>query len=74
MGVDADKYVTDAFAYTYANTALGNKNIYDTINVFDLNKYRQRTDIPDMTATTVTRTPVRRIGAYVQDLVTVVET
>ncbi len=73
LGADADKYTTDAYAYTYVNTALGNKNIYDTINIFDLNKYRQRTDIPDMIATTVTRTSVSRIGAYVQDLVTIVE-
>lgn len=72
-GADADKYVTNAYAYNYANPAIGNRNIYDTINVFDLTKYKQRTDIPVMTATTRTRTPISRYGIYVQDLVCVSE-
>ncbi len=69
VGADADKYVTDAAAYTYANAAIGNKNIYDTINVFDLGKYRQRNDIPEFAATTITHTPIKRYGVYVQDLI-----
>lgn len=72
-GADADKYVTNAYAYNYANPAIGNRNIYDTINVFDLTKYKQRTDIPVMTATTRTQTPISRYGIYVQDLVCVSE-
>ncbi len=69
LGADADKYVTDGFAYSYANPAIGNKNIYDTINVFDLSRYKQRSDIPSITATTRTRTPISRYGIYVQDLI-----
>ncbi|MBC7850372.1 MAG: TonB-dependent receptor [Chitinophagaceae bacterium] len=68
-GVDADKYITDATAYTHTNASIGNKNIYDTINVFDLTKYKQRTDIPSVTAITTTRTPIQRAGIYIQDLV-----
>ncbi len=73
IGADADQYKTDADAYTYANPTLGNKNIYDTINVFDLQKFVQRTDIPAMTSTTLTHTPISRIGVYVQDLVDIVD-
>lgn len=68
-GADADKYLTNAYAYNYANAAIGNKNIYDTINVFDLTRYRQRTDVPAVTATTRTQTPITRYGIYIQDLV-----
>ncbi len=72
-GADADTYATDATAYVYANPALQNKNIYDTINIYDLSKYKQRSDIPNVTATTITSTPTKRIGAYVQDLVSISE-
>jgi iron complex outermembrane receptor protein len=73
FGADADQYITNAYAYTYANPAIGNKNIYDTINVFDLGKFDQRTDIPEVTSTTLTNTPINRVGVYVQDLVDIVE-
>ncbi|WP_416439312.1 TonB-dependent siderophore receptor [Phnomibacter sp. MR] len=69
FGADADKYEVDATAFTYANPALQNRNIYDTINIFDLSKYRQRSDIPLTTATTLTHTPTQRIGVYAQDLI-----
>ena len=73
FGADADKYVTTAAAYTYANAATSNRNIYDTINVFDPGKYKQRNDIPAFTATTITRTPITRYGVYVQDLISISE-
>ncbi|HYJ37965.1 MAG TPA: TonB-dependent receptor, partial [Chitinophagaceae bacterium] len=73
IGADADQYKTNADAFTYANPAVGNKNIYDSINVFDLNKFIPRSDIPDMTSTTLTHTPINRVGVYVQDLVEVLE-
>jgi len=73
LGADADNYHTDALAYAYSNAALGNKNIYDTINVFDLGKYKQRNDIPDITATTITHTVQRRAGLYAQDLISITE-
>jgi iron complex outermembrane recepter protein len=67
-GFDADRYTTNAYAYSYANPAISNKNIYDTINIFNLSRYKQRNDIPEIAATTMTRTPVTRAGIYVQDL------
>jgi len=73
IGADADQYRTNADAYSYANPALGNKNIYDSINVFDLQKFVQRTDIPAMTSTTLTHTPINRVGIYMQDLVDIVD-
>jgi iron complex outermembrane receptor protein len=69
VGADADKYITKANAFNYLNPAIGNKNIYDTINVLDPSKFIQRVDIPEMTAATLTHTPVKRLGLYMQDLV-----
>jgi iron complex outermembrane receptor protein len=73
VGADADKYITDSKAYVYTNPAIGNKNIYDTINIYDLNMYKQREDIPEVTATTLTHTPIVRYGVYVQDLICISE-
>ena len=73
IGADADQYMTDATAYSYANPSIGNKNIYDTINVLDPNKFIQRNDIPDLSLVTLTHTPINRVGVYVQDLVDIVE-
>ena len=42
---------------------------YDKINTIDLNKYTQRTDIPNAVDTARTTAPVYRLGTYVQDLV-----
>ncbi len=62
LGVDADRYSTDNVAYNVLTK-------YDSINVFDLKKYKQRYDIPDLTKRTTTSNPVQRFGAYVQDLI-----
>jgi iron complex outermembrane recepter protein len=62
FGADADQYYTNTDAYNALNK-------YDSINVFDLEKYKQRNDIPDLTVKTTTGTPVKRIGVYVQDLI-----
>jgi iron complex outermembrane receptor protein len=61
-GVDADKYNTSTVAYRPIN-------VYDTLNVFDLNKYKSRNDVPDLALNTTTRNPLNRAGVYVQDLV-----
>ena len=65
-GMDAERYLTTA--YTYSFTA-----IYDTINLLDPKKYTARTDKPTATATRYTQTPVVRVGAYVQDLISISE-
>ncbi|HTS43671.1 MAG TPA: TonB-dependent receptor [Puia sp.] len=45
--------------------------IYDSINVFDLGKYPQRSDVPTLSAATQTYAPVDVFGLYVQDLVSI---
>ncbi len=73
-GADADGYRTAATAFrTYANPAIGNRNIYDTINIFDASTIAKRQDIPYLPADRVTTTPIVRYGVYVQDLISVSE-
>lgn len=66
IGADADKYITHT-------TAFNNLAVYDTVNIFDLGKYRQRNDIPDLSKNTLTKAPISRIGAYVQDLISLTD-
>ena len=61
-GVDADRYYTTAYTFNQPAT-------YDTINIIDPTKYRERTDIPNASKIRVVETPTTRFGAYVQDLV-----
>ncbi|HKP31623.1 MAG TPA: TonB-dependent receptor [Chitinophagaceae bacterium] len=65
-GIDADRYYTQATTY---NQPL----IYDTINLFDAGKYKARTDMPETKAVRLISTPVVRLGAYVQDLISISE-
>jgi len=62
-GADADHYITNTYNYDVQG------KIYDTINILDLNKFIQRTDIPLANRVTLVETPVNRFGAYVQDLI-----
>ncbi len=73
LGADADQYNTEVNAFVYSNAVIANKNVYDTVNIYNLDKYTQRTDIPSVTATTVTHTLTKRYGVYVQDLVSITE-
>lgn len=73
VGTDIDKYITDAGAFEYKNPAIGNKNIYDTINIYNLDKYVQRSDIPMINPTTLTHTPTIRMGVYIQDIISITE-
>lgn len=61
-GADAEKYVTHNYAYNQPA-------IYDTINIFEPNKFPVRTDIPEAHQIRVVKTAVNRFGAYIQDLV-----
>ena len=62
-GVDADRYFTETYNYDVQG------KIYDSINILDPNKFTPRTDIPTATRLTLVETPVNRVGAYVQDLI-----
>lgn len=61
-GIDADKNVLENFAFD-------NPKIYDVFNILDHSKYVPRTDIPIANKISKTITPVKRIGVYVQDLI-----
>jgi len=62
-GIDADRYFTETYNYDVQG------KIYDSINILDPNKFTPRTDIPTATRLTFVETPVNRVGAYVQDLI-----
>ena len=64
-GIDADRYYTDNYTFDIA------AKIYDTLNLFDAEKFVQRTDIPIAVKLTKTKTPISRMGAYVQDLISI---
>ncbi len=66
-GIDADRYLTETYNYDVQG------KIYDSINIIDPNKFVRRTDIPVAKRTTFVQTPVNRIGAYVQDLISITE-
>lgn len=64
IGADADKYLTKTTSYNIVSK-------YDTINVFDQNKYKQHSNIPDITPKTLTTGPIDRVGVYIQDLISI---
>jgi iron complex outermembrane recepter protein len=73
-GADADRYKTIATTFkTYANPATGNKNIYDTINLFDPASFNKRGDIPFLPENLITTSPILRYGLYAQDLVSLLD-
>ena len=78
VGADADKYKTESYTFNttaynngLSNASIKNKNIYDTINVFDPygTSFTKRYDIPYLAATLLTTSPIERYGVYVQDLI-----
>lgn len=64
FGADADKYDTKTTAYNAVSK-------YDTINVFDANKFTEHNEIPSLSEKTLTSVPIKRAGIYVQDLVSI---
>lgn len=62
------KSVSHTFSITSGGLPVA---IYDTINILDMKRYVQRTDIPEADAVSRTISPVHRMGVYVQDLVSI---
>jgi iron complex outermembrane recepter protein len=62
IGADMDGYNTQTT--TYNSLAK-----YDSINLFDLELYKQRSDIPELSKRALTKSPTQRVGIYVQDLI-----
>jgi iron complex outermembrane recepter protein len=65
-GADVDGYDTKTTAYN-------NLLKYDSVNIYDLELYKQRNDIPELAKRTLTKSPTNRVGVYVQDLIEIVE-
>jgi iron complex outermembrane recepter protein len=61
LGMDTDQFSTATTAYTQLAR-------YDTVNIYGTKQYKTRTDIPTLSAATLTTAPVSRVGIYVQDL------
>ncbi|WP_343746812.1 TonB-dependent receptor [Chitinophaga sp.] len=72
-GVDADRYLTGTYAYGLPTIKPKVAGIYDSINLFDPAKYTRRTDMPVDTLLTVNNVPINRLGAYIQDLISISE-
>ena len=64
VGVDADRFIT-------TNYTFDNPKTYDNFNILDHSKFTPRTDIPEANTVTRAELPSNRVGAYVQDLVSV---
>ncbi len=80
FGADADKYKTGSYTFNttsynngLSNASIRNKNIYDTINVFDPNgtSFTKRYDIPYLAPNLLTTSPIQRTGVYIQDLISI---
>ena len=64
FGVSADKDQINTLAYSLLA-------VYDSINIFNLNKYPQRSDIPTLTRNTFTKAPITTAAVYLQHLVSI---
>jgi iron complex outermembrane receptor protein len=76
FGADADQYRTQTPGFTiYADTKnpLKSSAVYDSINVYNMSEYEQRSDIPQATITSLAKNLIGRGGVYVQDLVSITE-
>jgi iron complex outermembrane receptor protein len=72
--VGGDYVKLESISNTFKITSNGAAvTTYDTINILDMNKFVQRTDIPDADATTRTTSPSYRLGFYVQDMISLTE-
>jgi len=78
IGADADRYQTRSYTFlttaynnSLSNSSIKNKNIYDTINVFDPygTSFSKRNDIPYLAPSLFTTSPIQRVGVYAQDLI-----
>ncbi|MCW3466947.1 TonB-dependent receptor [Chitinophaga nivalis] len=70
-GVDADRYLSGSYTYGVPSVLGKVKGIYDIINVYTFDRNALRTDMPVDTLLSRTNSPINRIGAYVQDLISI---
>lgn len=73
-GADFENSFAEAYTFTFKETFNPtNPIIYDLINIFDLNLYPQRSDIPESTNSRIVKTTTNRFGVYAQDLISLTE-
>ncbi|RKR81226.1 iron complex outermembrane receptor protein [Mucilaginibacter gracilis] len=75
VGTDFAKVtnLTNTYTIQGLSTINGAANVYDVINIIDLNKYTARTDMPNTTDTALTKAPSYRFGYYIQDLISLTD-
>ena len=66
-GIDVENSFADAYTFVF------NPATYDLINIYNLDLYPQRTDIPEATNTKIVKTETNRYGVYVQDLISLTD-
>jgi iron complex outermembrane receptor protein len=66
-GIDGENSYADAYTFTF------NPANYDLINIYNLDLYPQRSDIPEATNTRIVKTATSRYGVYAQDLISFTE-
>lgn len=77
LGADTDTYKTQTLASVYKRpvdpldpaNANSYKNVYDVVNIFTTDLSTTRRDIPNMDKNTLTTAPIKRVGGFVQDLI-----
>ncbi len=77
-GIDNENAFAETFTYAFQErdqngNLLYPNNIYDTINIFDFDKFVQKTNIPVATNTRIVKTTTNRYGFYAQDLISLTE-
>ncbi|WP_395063411.1 TonB-dependent siderophore receptor [Flavobacterium sp.] len=66
-GVDAENSFADAYTFTFTPAN------YDLVNIYNLDLYPQRSDIPQATNTRIVKTETNRYGIYAQDLISLTD-
>ncbi len=66
-GIDVENSFADAYIFVF------NPATYDLINIYNLDLYPQRSDIPQATNTKIVKTETNRYGIYVQDLISLTD-
>jgi iron complex outermembrane receptor protein len=78
IGADADQSNTNTYAFNNPNTLsvpVTNAKYYDRVNILDPNSFNIPTNynMPDTYLISDTYAPIYRMGAFIQDLITVTE-
>ncbi|PTS96816.1 TonB-dependent siderophore receptor, partial [Pedobacter sp. HMWF019] len=75
VGLDADQSKTTSNGYTFPAGVAPAYTVYNygNINLYDPSTFTARTDLPEVTNVARTYAPLYRMGAFIQDLITVTD-